>query len=80
MIKKLILGTALTISALYTSAQTSYTLVHSTPDDYRRSVVYLDLFTADTYLNPNLGSAFKLETVIGERLMPWLQMKYSWRC
>lgn len=78
MIKKLILGSALTISALYTSAQTSYTLVHSNPDDYRRSVVYLDLFTADTYLNPNLGSAFKLETVIGQRLMPWLQMKYSW--
>src|SRR4051812_23242092 len=79
MIRKMILGTAMLAASINASAQmTSYTMLHSDPDDYKRSVVYFDLFTADTYLNPNLGSALKVETVILNRIMPWVQMKYSW--
>ncbi|MCW3124220.1 MAG: hypothetical protein JWQ38_3712 [Flavipsychrobacter sp.] len=79
MIRKMMLNAAILSCSLASTAQmTSYTLLSSDPDDYKRSVVYVDLFTADTYLNPNLGSAVKAETVIGNRIMPWLQMKYSW--
>ena len=79
MIKQTILGSAILLAGITSYGQSvSYRLLQSDPDNYKRSVAYLDLFTADTYLNPNLGSALKLETVIGNRLMPWVQMKYSW--
>jgi hypothetical protein len=57
---------------------TSYKVISDAPNDYKKTAVYVDVFTADTYLNPNLGSALKVETALGRNIMPWLQVKYSW--
>lgn len=79
MNKKLALAAALLAATTATQAQmVSYKKVTDDPDAYKRSVLYLDLFTADTYLQPALGSAIKAETVIADRLMPWANVRFAW--
>lgn len=78
MMRNYLLASAMLLGMNTHAQTTNYRLLRSDPDDYKRTVAYFDLFTADTYLNPNLGSALKVETVIANRLMPWVQVKYSW--
>lgn len=73
--------TACSVAAMMTTANAqmvSYKVLTDDPDDYKRSMLYLDLFNAETYLTPTLGSAAKLETMVGGRIMPWAQVRYSW--
>ena len=77
--KKIVLLSALIAASAGAHSQSvSYKTTTDDPDDYKRTNLYLDLFTVDTYLNPNLGSAIKLETMLGGRIMPWVQWKFSW--
>jgi len=72
---------ACSVAAMMTSASAqmvSYKVLTDNPDDYKRSMLYLDLFTAETYLTPVLGSAAKLETMVGGRIMPWAQVRFAW--
>jgi hypothetical protein len=77
--KQVLLAGALAACTLAANGQSvSYKVIVNDPDDYKRTQLYLDLFTADSYLGAALGSAAKLETMVGERIMPWAQLKYSW--
>lgn len=78
IIKVLTLSTAIAASIGASAQRVSYKVATDAPDAYKRTMLYLDLFTVDTYLEPALGSAAKLETVIGDRIMPWAQVKFAW--
>ncbi|MES2703953.1 MAG: hypothetical protein V4649_15035 [Bacteroidota bacterium] len=58
--------------------QVSYTVIEKDPDKYKRTILYLDLINCDTYNDISAGYAAKLETVVGNRLMLWGQLKRSW--
>ncbi len=74
----MLLAGMLTASMALQAQNVSYRKTENDPDDYKRTMLYLDLFTADTYLEPCLGSAVKLETMVGSRIMPYVQAKFAW--
>lgn len=72
-------GGFLMMSMVNANAQSvSYKLKETDPTGYRKSVLYIDPFNVDTYLNPCIGGGFKAETVIAQRIMPSVSMKYSY--
>ena len=72
------MASLLTTSMALQAQNVSYRKTENDPDDYKRTMLYLDLFTADTYLNACLGSAVKMETMVGSRIMPFVQVKFAW--
>lgn len=77
--KRSVVLAGLLIMGMALRAQTvSYHKTENDPDDYKRSMLYLDLFTADTYLDACLGSAIKVETMVGSRIMPFVQTRFAW--
>jgi hypothetical protein len=77
-IAKCIISAALAARVLPAAAQVSYIVLEKDPEKYKRTVLYLDLINCDTYNDISVGYAFKLETVVANRLMPWVQVKRSW--
>jgi hypothetical protein len=55
----------------------NYTKLVDDAKGYKKTMLYLDLFAVDTYLEPSIGSAVKLETVVAGRIMPWAQVKFA---
>jgi hypothetical protein len=77
--KKMMLAAALITGCTMVKAQmVNYTTPVNNPNSYKRSMLYLDLFTADTHLDPTMGSGAKFETMVGGRIMPWAQVKFAW--
>jgi len=77
--KKMILGCAIAAAATVSQAQTvSYKVSTNDANDYKRTMLYIDVFTADYYLTPTIGSALKLETMVGGRIMPWAKINFAW--
>ncbi len=85
--QKLILGVLLLVPALSVSGQRSWSysagninvaVLETDPDKYKRTVLSTDLIGFDTYLDINVSYNFKLETMLGERIMPSLQIRHSW--
>ena len=58
--------------------QVSYTVLEKDPDKYKRTVLYLDLINFDTYNDFSAGYGAKLETFVGDRIMPFVYLKKSW--
>jgi len=76
---KYILCAGILLASLLSKAQTiSYNLIESDPDKYKRTALHLGLLNFDTYNGMSVGSIFKLETVIADRIMPWAEVRPSW--
>ncbi len=79
MLKSIFIGTAIAgLSATSFAQSVSYKVISDDPKTYKPSAAYVDVFNADTYLNPNIGYGVKLETVLLKRIMPYINYKYSY--
>ncbi len=77
--RKMITTCTLVAAGMMTNAQTvSYKVSTNDANDYKRTMLYIDVFTADYYLTPTIGSALKLETMVGGRIMPWAKINFAW--
>ncbi len=76
---KYILCIGMLLTGIIAKAQSvSYSLVESDPDLYKRTALHLGLLNFDTYNGMSVGGIFKLETVIADRIMPWVEVRPSW--
>ena len=64
--------------SMATAQSVSYRPIDSDPDKYKPTALSLDLINFDTYLDASIGYGLKLETVIGGRIMPFINYKHAW--
>ncbi len=79
MLKRLsVIAAMVGFCSIATAQSVSYRLIESDPDKYKPTALSLDLINFDTYIEPSIGYGLKLETIILNRIMPFINYKHAW--